>query len=229
MSRFGKCQNQAGCLLAYRGEETEIEEGHPFICAECGKPLTPVQPPSAMWLKYLGVIAVVGVVGIGALLAMPKTRALFIPHKGHDATPAPKVVEDDGPPNTGLTPEQIAAAEPPPEMVAPAKIDLDVSKKENKSVKAEVLKRVDLMPKVSNPNKDKLYGAVERARSMGIVLTIPFGSGKTDLSAGDVLKLKAELEKPELTKLRGDPTLVFVILGYADPKTFGDRPAVTAR
>ena len=218
MSRFGKCQNQAGCLLAYRGEETEIEEGHPFICAECGKPLTPVQPPSAMWLKYLGVIGVVGVVGIGALLAIPKTRAIFIPHKSHDATPAPKVV-DEGPPDTGLTPEQIAAAaEPPPEMVAPAKIDLDVSKKENKSVKAEVLKRVDLMPKVSNPNKDKLYGAVERARSMGIVLTIPFGSGKTDLSAGDVLKLKAELDKPELTKLRGDPTAVFVILGYADPK-----------
>ena len=81
-----------------------------------------------------------------------------------------------------------------------------------------MLFRSDLMPKVSNPNKDKLYGAVERARSMGIVLTIPFGSGKTDLSAGDVLKLKAELEKPELTKLRGDPTLVFVILGYADPK-----------
>ena len=223
MSRFGKCQNQAGCLLAYRGEETEIEDGHPFICAECGKPLTPVQPPSAMWLKYLAVIGVVVVVSLGALLAIPKTRALLAPHKSHDATPAPKVVEDEGPPDTGLTPEQIAAAnappaEPPTEIGGPAHIDLDVSKKENKSVKAEVLKRVDLMPKVSNPNKDKLYGAVERARSMGIVLTIPFGSGKTDLSAGDVQKLKAELEKPELTKMRGDPTLVFVILGYADPK-----------
>ena len=223
MSRFGKCQNQAGCLLAYRGEETEVEDGAPFICTECGKPLTEVQPPSAMWMKYLGGLAVVGVVGIGVLLAIPKTRALITPHKSsHDATPAPKSV-DDGPPDTGLTPEQIAAAnapaaEPPAEMTAPAKIDLDVSKKENKSVKAEVLKRVDLMPKVSNPNKDKLYGAVERARSMGIVLTIPFGSGKTDLSATDIAKLKSELEKPELTKMRGDPTLVFVILGYADPK-----------
>ena len=219
MSRFGKCQNQAGCLLAYRGEETEVEDGAPFICTECGKPLTEVQPPSAMWMKYLGGLAVVGVVGIGLLFAIPQTRALIKPHKSsHDATPAPKTV-DDGPPDTGLTPEQIAAAaEPPPEIVAPAKIDMDVSKKENKSVKAEVLKRVDLMPKVSNPNKDKLYGAVERARSMGIILTIPFGSGKTDLSATDVAKLKTELEKPELAKMRGDPTLVFVILGYADPK-----------
>ena len=221
MSRFGKCQNQAGCLLAYRGEETEVEDGQPFICAECGKPLTEVQAPSAMWMKYLGGLAVAGVVGLGVLLAIPKTRALIAPHKSHDATPAPKVVED-GPPDTGLTPEQIAAAnppaaEPPPEMVAPAKLDLDVSKKENKSVKAEVLKRVDLMP-VSNPNKDKLYTAVERARKMGIVLTIPFGSGKTDLSAADMQKLKAELDKTEMAKLRDDPTAVFVILGYADPK-----------
>ena len=218
MSRFGKCQNQAGCLLAYRGEETEVEDGQPFICSECGKPLTEVKPPSAMWLRYLAVLGGVGVIGIGALFAFPKTRALIAPHKSHDATPAPKPV-DDGPPDTGTdTTSTAPAAEPPPEMVAPAKIDLDVSKKENKSVKTEVLKRVDLMPKVSNPNKDKLYGAVERARSMGIVLTIPFGSGKTDLSAADIAKLKAELEKPDLTKLRGDPTAVFVILGYADPK-----------
>ena len=65
-------------------------------------------------------------------------------------------------------------------VAAPAKIDLDVTTKENKSVKAEVLNRVDLMPRSRNPNKDKLYSAVERARSMGIVLTIPFASGKSD-------------------------------------------------
>lgn len=222
MSRFGKCQNQAGCLLAYRGEETEIEEGQPFICAECGKPLVAVQPPSAMWMKYLIGLAVVGVVGIVALFAVP---GLIKPRKGElAATPAPQPAEETAPPPepvTGPGGEPVSttpAAEPPKEMTAPAKIDLDVSKKENKTVKAEVLKRVDLMPKVSNPNKDKLYGAVERARSMGIVLTIPFGSGKTELGTGDVQKLKAELEKPELAKLREDPTLVFVILGYADPK-----------
>ena len=223
MSRFGKCQNQAGCLLAYRGEETEIEDGQPFICSECGKPLTEVKPPSAMWMKYLIGLGVVGVVGVVVLFANPKTRALIQPHKSsHTATPVPSPVDegpaDPGTGTAGIPGTAAPAAEPPPEMVAPAKIDLDASKKESKSVKSEVLKRVDLMPKVSNPNKDKLYGAVERARSMGIVLTIPFGSGKTDLSTAEILRLKAELEKPELTKLRGDPTLVFVILGYADPK-----------
>lgn len=216
MSRFGKCQNQAGCLLAYRGEETEVEDRQPFICAECGKPLTEVKPPSAMWLKYVAGLAIAGGVGLVALLALPQTRGLIKPRKGHDATPAPRVQEEPAP-APGVA-ETVPVAEPPPEMVAPARIEMDVSKKENKAVKNEVLKRVDLMPKVSNPNKDKLYGAVERARSMGIVLTIPFGSGKTELSAADVQKLKTELDKPELTKLRGDPTAVFVILGYADPK-----------
>jgi len=91
MSRFGKCQNQAGCLLAYRGEETEVEDGQPFICTECGKPLTEVKPPSAMWMKYLGALAAVGGIAIVALLAIPQTRALIKPHKSdHEATPAPK-------------------------------------------------------------------------------------------------------------------------------------------
>ena len=52
MSRYGKCQNFSGCLLAYRGEETEVEDDQPFVCAECGKPLTEVGSPSAMWLRY---------------------------------------------------------------------------------------------------------------------------------------------------------------------------------
>ena len=222
MSRFGKCENLAGCLIAYRGEEMEIEDGEPFICSECGKPLTAVQPPSKMWLKYLVGLAVLGGVGIVAIFAVP---GIIKPRKpAIAATPAPKVVVADSPepePLTGPNGEPVSTtpvAEPPKEMTAPASIDMDVSKAVNKTVKAEVLKRVDLMPKVSNPNKDKLYTAVERARSMGIVLTIPFGSGKSDLSGTDVQKLKAELEKPELAKLRENPTLVFVILGYADPK-----------
>ncbi len=74
------------------------------------------------------------------------------------------------------------------------------------------------MPNISQGNKDKLYNSVERARSMGLVLTIPFGSGKNSLSAQEVQGLQTELEKPEIMKLREDPTAVFVILGYADPK-----------
>lgn len=221
MSRFGKCQNQAGCLIAYRGEEMEIEDGEPFICSECGKALIAVEPPTKMWMRYLAGIAAVGGVGIVALFMIP---GIINPRKPEvAATPAPKVAVDNSPepePLVGPNGEPVSTtpAEPPKEMTAPASIEMNVANAVNKSVKAEVLRRVDEMPKVSNPNKDKLYTAVERAKSMGIVLTIPFASGKSDLSAAEVQKLKAELGKPELVKLSGDPTLVFVILGFADPK-----------
>jgi outer membrane protein OmpA-like peptidoglycan-associated protein len=116
--------------------------------------------------------------------------------------------------DTGTSPQ---VAEPPRFVTSPERINLDITNKENRAVKDEVLTRVDLMP-VSQMNKDKLYNAVEKARSMGKILTIPFGSGKTDLSPADLDALKAELEKPQVNKLRDDPTAVFVILGYADPK-----------
>jgi outer membrane protein OmpA-like peptidoglycan-associated protein len=110
------------------------------------------------------------------------------------------------------------AAEPPGEISAPAQLNLDVGSAETKKVKTEVLKRIDVMPNISQANKDKLYNSVERARSMGRVLTIPFSSGKTALSPADIQALKGQLESPALKKLRDDPTAVFVILGFADPK-----------
>jgi outer membrane protein OmpA-like peptidoglycan-associated protein len=232
MSRFGKCQNLSGCLLAYRGEETEVEKDQPFICAECGKPLVEVKSPAAFWMRYVYVmLAVIVVVGV-AFASSSKLRGLIVKHSEHrepgerpsssdqpstDTTPTPTTSDTSNPPASDNT-SGAPAAEPPKFVTSPQRLDLDAAKKENKNVKATVLTRIDLMPNVSSSDKDKLYSAVERARSMGQVLTIPFGSGKTELAANDIQQLKAELEKPEVMALRGDPTAVFVILGFADPK-----------
>ena len=241
MSRFGKCQNLAGCLLAYRGEEIEVEKGQPFICPECGKALTETKPPSTMWLRYLYGIAAAAVIGAGALIAFPQLRGVIEKRKhekGETAAPTPKTSDDSRQTDTAANPTNpetapVPSSTPgttPPEsdpadagvpraiFVAPPKIDLDASKGENKDVKNEVLTRIDLMPGVTSGNKDKLYQSVERARSMGKVLTIPFSSGRTELSQADLQALRGELEKPAIAELRGDPTAVFVILGYADPK-----------
>jgi len=229
MSRFGKCQNLSGCLLAYRGEETEVEKDQPFICAECGKPLVEVKSPAAFWMRYVYALLGVAILAGGAFAAFPQLRGLIVKHKEHHEpgeAPSPSdqpAAENPSPaPEAGPAPADNApsapSAEPPKFVTSPQRIDLDVTKQENKSVKAEVLTRIDLMPNVSSSDKDKLYNAVERARSMGKILTIPFASGKTDLAASDIQQLKTELEKPEIANLRGDPTAVFVILGYADPK-----------
>ena len=108
-----------------------------------------------------------------------------------------------------------AAAEAAPETAGESGVranppDLDLQKDENQKVKAEVLKRIDLMPTISADNKDKLYMSVERARQMGQIMTIPFGSGRTALGAGDMEKLKAEMASAPLQKLLQDPTCVFV-------------------
>lgn len=231
MSRFGKCQNLSGCLLAYRGEETEVENGQPFICAECGKPLVEVKSPAAFWMRYVyGLLGILVLAGV-AVFAFPQLRGMISKGKGHEEK-SDRPVSNDQPadnaptgsndtttsPATNDTTSTAPVAEPPQFVTSPKKIDMDLAQQENKTVKAEVLTRVDQMPNVSGGNKDKLYMAVEKARKMGKIITIPFGSGKSDLSANDVQQLKTELNKTEILDLRGDPTAVFVILGYADPK-----------
>jgi outer membrane protein OmpA-like peptidoglycan-associated protein len=164
-----------------------------------------------------------------AFAAFPQLRTLIVKHKEHHepgertSTSEPTTADNststtDSSTSGSTAPDNTPVAEPPKFVTSPQRIDLDITKQENKEVKAEVLTRIDLMPNISASNKDKLYNAVERARQMGKVLTIPFGSGKTDLGAADLDALKTELDKPDIAKLRDDPTAVFVILGYADPK-----------
>src|SRR6185369_15998585 len=113
MSRYGKCQNFSGCLLAYRGEETEVDNDQPFICAECGKPLAEVGSPSAMWIRYVYIMVGVAVVGGGLIFAIPSIRhKLFKPKKADagevqpgtasstttDSTPSNTTTTTDNPP-----------------------------------------------------------------------------------------------------------------------------------
>jgi outer membrane protein OmpA-like peptidoglycan-associated protein len=229
MSRFGKCQNLSGCLLAYRGEETEVDDGQPFICAECGKPLTEVKSPASFWMRYVyGLVGIIVLAGV-AFAVFPPLRGMISKGKGHHEAgdrPAPEQPADNPTATTPDTPANpptdktptAPQAEPPQSVTSPQRIEMDITKQENKAVKAEVLTRVDQMPNVSGSNKDKLYMAVEKARKMGKIITIPFGSGKSELTATDIQQLKAELEKPEIAAVRSEPSAVFVILGYADPK-----------
>ena len=88
----------------------------------------------------------------------------------------------------------------------------------NASVREEVLQRIDLMPNISATNKDKLYASVDHARKMGRVLTVPFDKGGTTIRPADFERLKGQFDKPAIRQLLDDPTVVFVVLGYADQK-----------
>ncbi len=238
MSVHAKCHNYTGCLRAYRGEDIELPAGTPLVCPECGKPLTTVQGGGKGFLQLLPWLGVALVLAVGAVLVWPlftpetvakkdKADPVVAPATPAPATPAPEPTPTRSTPlkkkpsadrTTSATPAPTSPAEPPATVQAPQRIDLNPAKAENRQVKEEVLKRIDLMPNITQANKDKLYNSVERARSMGKLLTIPFGSGKTSLGASDIEALRRELENPEIMKRRDDPTAVFVILGYADPK-----------
>lgn len=216
MKVIAKCHNYTGCVRAYRGDKIELDSGAPLVCPECAKPVVVVKSANS-WMKTTLLLSL-GVVLLGGLLAIG--YAFFKGGQGGggttEPTPAPVVTPGPGPGKKAAV-----DAEPAPPLanaVAPTKIDLDVNRTENKSVKLEVLTRIDLMPNVTQTNKDKLYTAVERAKQMGKIVTVPFGSGGSVVNSADVEILKATLESPEVKKLRDDYTLVFVVLGYADSK-----------
>jgi outer membrane protein OmpA-like peptidoglycan-associated protein len=223
-----KCHNITGCLLAYRSEPITVAPNAPLVCPECGKPLTVTHElPSGLKNAVIALI-VLAILGGAAWYTGPRltqmvgTISHYASNKGAGESPAPATPAKSGS-GAKATPVVAAAtpvppSEPPPTMTRPAHIDLDLAKSETKITQDEVLKRIDLMPNISQANRDKLYVSVHRARSMGLVLTIPFGSGKITLTPPELQQLKGELEKPEIASLRDDPTAVFVVLGYADPK-----------
>ncbi|HVQ21158.1 MAG TPA: OmpA family protein [Terrimicrobiaceae bacterium] len=101
---------------------------------------------------------------------------------------------------------------------APSEVNMDAGNSENRLVKSEVLARIDLMPRLTPEEKDKLYVQVERARGMGKIVTIPFATGKVTVGTPEVASLEEKLKLPQLQKFAEDPTVVFVVLGFADKK-----------
>ena len=204
MKVTAKCHNYTGCVLAYRGDNIELDSGAALVCPECGKAVVLAKSANS-WMKVtlllsLGVVVLGGVIAIFVYPKMkkggepagpdPVVAPGGKPNSTTPETPTPKPV----PPKT--TPKPTASAEPaepPPKAVPVEKIDLNVTGAESKSVKAEVLTRIDLMPNVSKMNKDRLYNSVERTRSMGKIVTIPFGSGGSSVSASDIEILKTTL------------------------------------
>ena len=223
MKVTAKCRNYSGCLLAYRGEDIEIADGAPMVCPDCGKPVTPSTSAGSRIGIIAGAVVLLAIVVAGAVLALPKLlRKSPTPEPAGTVAVTPAATPPAStPPAGGKAPSPrltVKPAEPPKALVSPAKLDLNVGSNETQKVKTEVLTRIDAMPNISQANKDKLYNSVQRARSMGKVLTIPFASGRTALSSAEVQEMKERLDAPEVLRLRDDPTAVFVILGYADPK-----------
>ena len=130
------------------------------------------------------------------------------------ATPAETPVEATETPNPSPTEPSNAEAQASPSAQAFPTVKYDAA--EEAEVRKEVLARVDLLKELSQKERDYLYAQVERARGFTKLAIIPFPSGKTRPEQFQIDHLLTYLQKPEYQKLYEDPTVVFVVAGYAD-------------
>jgi outer membrane protein OmpA-like peptidoglycan-associated protein len=228
--RIGKCTNYSGCKLAYRNEKITVVTKE-FRCPECGSPLESLGPKRSLsptLILSIGV-GIVLLLAIGAILwtlgnsAKRQTEVVELsptPSPAPVATPTPTPVPTPTPtPSPAVAPTPTPPANSVPTPIADAAgtpIDLDITLPEIAEVKRQVLKRIDLMPNVSSQNKDRLYGAVDRARGMGRLFSVNFETSLTKIAPEEIASMKSQLDHPQVKKLLDDPTLVLVILGYAD-------------
>jgi outer membrane protein OmpA-like peptidoglycan-associated protein len=92
----------------------------------------------------------------------------------------------------------------------------ELSSADVEATKQDVLKRINALPKMSESEKSKLADKVETARSMQRVGVVYFPQGSNVLSKMSLDKLVALFKAPELVEKMSDPTLVFIVAGYAD-------------
>jgi outer membrane protein OmpA-like peptidoglycan-associated protein len=88
------------------------------------------------------------------------------------------------------------------------------------ATKQEVLTRISAMPGMSASEKSKLTDKVETAKSMKRLTVINFGTGSAELPRPAVDQLVTLFKSQDIQEEMSDPTLVFIVAGYAD--TSGD-------
>jgi outer membrane protein OmpA-like peptidoglycan-associated protein len=128
-------------------------------------------------------------------------------------TPAPAVSPENASPNPSVThPESEPPAGRGGEIQPPAAL----SKTDVDATREDVLKRINAMPRFTAEEKKRLGEKMETARSMERLLVIRFDTGQTTLSRAATDDLDKHLKSQEIEDKLSDPTIVFVVAGYAD-------------
>ena len=91
-----------------------------------------------------------------------------------------------------------------------------ISKTDVDATREDVLKRINATPKFTAEEKKRLSEKMETARSMERLLVIRFDTGQTALSRAATDDMVKRLKSKEVEDKLSDPTVVFVVAGYAD-------------
>jgi len=128
-------------------------------------------------------------------------------------TPPPAVSGERATPNRSLPRSD---SEPPASTGGEVQPPAALSKPDVDATREDVLKRINAMPKFTAEEKKRLSEKMETARSMERLLVIRFDIGQTALSRAATDDMMKRLKSKEVDDKISDPTVVFVVAGYAD-------------
>jgi outer membrane protein OmpA-like peptidoglycan-associated protein len=211
----------AGGIFAYvqligRGLQKTSASSSPFLSQEQGTPLS-TPSPSPVQTPELTPTAtpVPTATATPTPVTTPETPA---------STPEPSAAETATPAKTPVQPSETPSSSPAEQSNTEAQATASAQAfptvkndaAEEAEVRKEVLARIDLLKELSQKERDYLYAQVERARGFTKLAIIPFPSGKTRPEQFQIDHLITYLQKPDYQRLYEDPTVVFVVAGYAD-------------
>ena len=205
----------AGGIFAYvqligRGLQRTTTSASPFISQDQATPFsTPSSTPAPT--PTVTPVSTATPTPIPTATPTPETTPTPEPTATATATPAEPPSETPAPSAT-----ESSNSEPQASASAQAFPTVKNDAAEEAEIRKEVLARVDLLKELSQKERDYLYAQVERARGFTKLAIIPFPSGKTRPEQFQIDHLLGYLQKPEYQKLYEDPTVVFVVAGYAD-------------
>ena len=212
----------AGGIFAYvqligRGLQKTSASSSPFVSQDQASPFvtpssTPVQSPALT----------------PSATPIPTASVAPTSTPAPTTTPTPETLTPTPEPTATETPAETPSETPAPSGTETSNGDAQASASaqafptvkydaaEEAEVRKEVLARVDLLKELSQKERDYMYAQVERARGFTKLAIIPFPSGKARPEQFQIDHLLTYLQKPEYQKLYEDPTVVFVVAGYAD-------------
>jgi outer membrane protein OmpA-like peptidoglycan-associated protein len=218
--RVGKCTNFSGCKLAYRNEKIMVVTKD-FRCPECGSPLESVGPQQkSSYTLIIGIcVAAVLLLAVGAILwtfGTPPQRHAMVVELTPTPTPMPTTHETPEPTPTPIPTGTPNPTQAPTPQVTSMPENLDLTGADLEEVKKGILKRIELQPTASRAQKDRAYSTVQTAKGIGRIVIISFATAVTNLPGQDIASIQSQVAQPRVQKLLEDPTLLLVILGYAD-------------
>jgi outer membrane protein OmpA-like peptidoglycan-associated protein len=206
----------AGGIFAYvqligRGLQKTSTSSSPFVSQDQASPFVTPSSTAVQWPA-------------STPSATPTPTATVAP----TSTPTPETLTPTPEPSATETPTETPSETPAPSGTETSNAEAQASAsaqafptvkydaEEEAEVRKEVLARVDLLKELSQKERDYMYAQVERARGFTKLAIIPFPSGKARPEQFQIDHLLTYLQKPEYQKLYEDPTVVFVVAGYAD-------------